>query len=95
MKKVLISVYDKVANVYSAPMVEPNIEVAKRNFRFGVRQNQVIMSNPGDFELVLIGTFQDDADGSPIFLPSADIRIPVSEILGIRPDTFVEDLKNE
>lgn len=89
MIKILVSVYDKVANIYSAPMVEPNIDVAKRNFRFGVRQNQVIMSNPGDFELVLVGTFQDEGvDGSsPISLPGADIRIPVSDLLGIHLDS--------
>lgn len=89
MIKVLVSVYDKVANIYSAPMVEPNIDVAKRNFKLGVRQNQMIMSNPGDFELVLVGTFQDEVvDGSsPISLPAADIRIPVSDLLGIRPDS--------
>lgn len=89
MIKVLVSVYDKVANIYSAPMVEPNIDVAQRNFKFGVRQNQMIMANPDDFELVLVGTFQDEVvDGSsPISLPGADIRIPVSDLLGIRPDT--------
>ena len=89
MIKILVSVYDKVANIYSAPMVEPYFDVAKRNFRFGVRQNQVIMSNPGDFELVLVGTFQDECvDGSsPISLPGADIRIPVSDPLGIHFDS--------
>lgn len=89
MLKILVSVYDKVANIYSAPMVEPNIDVAKRNFKFGVRQNQVIMSNPGDFELVLVGAFQDEGgDGpSPISLPGADIRIPVSDLLGIHLDS--------
>ena len=77
MIKILVSVYDKVANIYSAPMVEPNIDVAKRNFRFGVRQNQVIMSNPGEC-----------VDGSsPISLPGADIRIPVSDLLGIHFDS--------
>lgn len=89
MIKVLVSVYDKVANIYSGPMVEPNIDVAKRNFKLGVRQNQMIMSNPGDFELVLVGTFQDEVvDGSsPISLPCADIRIPVSDLLGIGSDS--------
>lgn len=89
MIKVLVSVYDKVANIYSAPMVEPNIDVAMRNFKLGVRQNQMIMSNPGDFELVLVGTFRDEVvDGSsPISLPAADFRVPVSDLLGICPDS--------
>lgn len=93
MQKVLISVYDKVADLYSAPMVEPNVEVAKRNFKMGVAKNQMIMTNPGDFELVVIGYFNDQPLEdqfviAPLIDSSISHRFPVSEILGIRPDTI-------
>lgn len=96
MQKVLISVYDKVADLYSAPMVEPNVEVAQRNFKMGVAKNQMIMTNPGDFELVVIGYFNDQPLEdqfviAPFMDSSISHRFPVSEILGIRPDTI--DLK--
>lgn len=57
--KILVSVYDSVSNLYSAPVVEVNEEVAIRNFRLGIAQNAVVNSCPEDFELRLIGQFSE------------------------------------
>lgn len=102
MKKVLISVYDKLAGIYSAPIVEPNVDVAIRNFVMGIRNNQMIMSNPDDFHLVIVGFFNDQPSNSEHIVSSSisdlahgPTRIPVSQLLDDRPDTFVEDLKNK
>ena len=97
MRKVLVSVYDKVAGIYSAPMTEPNFEVAQRNFKIGVRQNQMITVNPGDFELVVLAVFDDetgvvfpntpfppDTDALAVYEPR---RIQVSDLIGIRSDS--------
>ncbi|MBS6276025.1 MAG: hypothetical protein KH423_07470 [Actinomycetaceae bacterium] len=60
--KVLVSVFDKVANLYSPVMVEVNKESAIRNFKIGAKQNAQISACPGDYELRLVG-FWDDETG--------------------------------
>lgn len=57
--KILVSVYDSVSNLYSAPILEVNEESAIRNFRLGVNQNALINASPADFELRLIGQFSE------------------------------------
>jgi len=60
--KVLVSVFDKVANMYSPVMVEVNKESAIRNFKIGAKQNAQISACPEDYELRLVG-FWDDETG--------------------------------
>ena len=60
--KVLVSVFDKVANLYSPVMVEVNKESAIRNFKVGAKQNAQISACPEDYELRLVG-FWDDETG--------------------------------
>lgn len=57
--KILVSVYDSVSNLYSAPILEVNEESAIRNFRLGANQNATINACPADFELRLIGQFSE------------------------------------
>lgn len=59
-KKVLVSVYDKVAGLYSPAMTEINPESAVRNFRIGAKQNSQISATPDDYCLVLLGTVDDE-----------------------------------
>lgn len=59
-KKVLVSVYDKVACLYFPVMTEINLEVAVRNFREGVRKNPQIGAFPSDYELHHVGYFDDE-----------------------------------
>jgi hypothetical protein len=59
-KKVLVSVFDKVAGLYSPVMTEINPDSAIRNFKIGAKQNQQIASCPEDYCLVLLGTVDDE-----------------------------------
>lgn len=59
-KKVLVSVYDKVACLYFPVMTEINLEVAVRNFREGARKNPQIGAFPSDYELHHVGYFDDE-----------------------------------
>lgn len=59
-KKVLVSVYDKVANLYFPIITEINLEVAIRNFREGARKNPQIGAYPSDYELHHVGYFDDE-----------------------------------
>lgn len=59
-KKVLVSVYDKVAGLYSPAMTEINPDSAIRNFRIGGKQNSQISATPDDYCLVLLGTVDDE-----------------------------------
>ena len=52
--KVLVSVYDKVAGLYSPVMTEVNTDSAIRNFKLGAKQNAQISACPQDYELHLI-----------------------------------------
>lgn len=63
--KVLVSVFDKVANLYSPVMVEVNRESAIRNFKIGAKQNAQISACPEDYELRLVG-FWDDETGKVV-----------------------------
>ena len=62
-KKARVSVFDKVACLYSPVMTEVNPESAIRNFKIGAKQNQQINACPEDYSLVLIG-YIDDETGS-------------------------------
>lgn len=59
-KKVLVSVYDKIACLYFPVMTEINLEVAVRNFREGARKNPQIGAFPSDYELHHVGYFDDE-----------------------------------
>lgn len=59
-KKVLVSVFDKVACLYFPVMTEINLEVAVRNFREGARKNPQIGAFPSDYELHHVGYFDDE-----------------------------------
>nr|DAG10353.1 MAG TPA: DNA binding protein [Microviridae sp.] len=59
-KKVLVSVYDKVANLYFPIITEINLEVAVRNFREGAKKNPQIGAYPSDYELHHVGYFDDE-----------------------------------
>ena len=59
-KKVLVSVFDKVAALYSPVMTEINPDSAIRNFKVGAKQNVQISASPDDYCLVLLGTFDDE-----------------------------------
>ena len=59
-KKVLVSVFDKVAGLYSPAMTEVNPDSAIRNFKIGAKQNQQINACPDDYCLVLLGTIDDE-----------------------------------
>lgn len=82
-KKVLVSVFDKVAGLYSPAMTEINPESAIRNFKIGAKQNAQISASPDDYCLVLIGTFDDESgeigpvdhvDGySPVLIQAKDL----------------------
>lgn len=84
-KKVLVSVFDKVAGLYSPVMTEVNPDSAIRNFQIGAKQNQQITACPEDYCLVLLGTVDDEtgaiapvdtADGSPAILFKAKDLFP-------------------
>lgn len=79
-KKVLVSVFDKVAGLYSPAMTEINPDSAIRNFKIGAKQNQQISASPEDYCLVFLGTMDDESgaiasvdtpDGSPVILIQA------------------------
>lgn len=76
-RKVLVSVFDKVAGLYSPAMTEINSDSAIRNFKIGAKQNQQINAYPEDYCLVLLGTIDDEtgeiepvnnAEGRPVQL---------------------------
>lgn len=60
-KKVLVSVFDKVAGLYSPVMTEINPDSAVRNFKIGAKQNAQISASSDDYSLVLLGTFDDES----------------------------------
>lgn len=82
-KKVLVSVFDKVAGLYSPVMTEINPDSAIRNFKIGAKQNAQISASPDDYCLVLLGTFDDESgeigsvdrvDGySPVLIQAQDL----------------------
>lgn len=84
--KVLVSVFDKVAGLYSPVMTEVNPDSAIRNFKIGAIQNKQINACPEDYCLVLLGTMDDETgsiapvetdDGSPSILFQAKDLFPV------------------
>ena len=84
-KKVLVSVFDKVAGLYSPVMTEINPDSAIRNFKIGAKQNAQISASPDDYCLVLLGTVDDETgavapvhteDGSPAILLQAKDLFP-------------------
>lgn len=60
MKMILVSVFDKVAEQYYAPMLAPNFGVAIRQFGDECRRpDSRLNQHPADFDLKAIGTFDD------------------------------------
>lgn len=63
-KHVVCSVWDNAAEAYAAPFLAPTSAHAVRSFRQHVNnppENSSISTNPGDFELFMVGTFDDQA----------------------------------
>lgn len=75
-KKVLVSVFDKVAGLFSPAMTEINPDSAIRNFRIGAKQNSQISATPDDYCLVLLGTV-DDETGEIATVGKVDGFLPV------------------
>lgn len=59
-EKVLVSVFDKVSQLYSPVMTEVNKDSAVRNFRIGAKQNAQISACPQDYDLRFLGYFNDE-----------------------------------
>lgn len=59
-EKVLVSVFDKVSQLYSPVMTEVNKDSAIRNFKIGAKQNAQISACPQDYELRFLGYFNDE-----------------------------------
>jgi hypothetical protein len=59
-EKVLVSVFDKVSQLYSPVMTEVNKDSAVRNFKIGAKQNAQISACPQDYELRFLGYFNDE-----------------------------------
>lgn len=59
-EKVLVSVFDKVSQLYSPVMTEINKDSAIRNFKIGAKQNAQISACPQDYELRFLGYFNDE-----------------------------------
>ncbi|AXH73795.1 MAG: nonstructural protein [Microviridae sp.] len=60
MVKVLCSVYDSKARVFSAPFCSPHIDVAIRDFTRAVNDPATdLYKFPADYTLVHIGQFDD------------------------------------
>ena len=59
-EKILVSVFDKVCQLYSPVMTEVNRESAVRNFKIGAKQNAQISACPQDYELRFLGYFNDE-----------------------------------
>lgn len=76
MKK-LYCIYDKVAQVYNAPFVAENEEVAKRSFLTALENSPFA----NDMALYHLGDFNDDTDGKivsnlqcPVFIMNYVVR---------------------
>lgn len=75
-KKVLVSVFDKVAGLYSPVMTEINPDSAIRNFKIGAKQNQQISACPDDYCLALLGTVDDESGAiAPVDNPDGSLVI--------------------
>lgn len=59
-EKVLVSVFDKVSQLYSPVMTEVNRDSAVRNFKIGAKENAQISACPQDYELRFLGYFNDE-----------------------------------
>lgn len=59
-EKVLVSVFDKVSQLYSPVMTEVNKDSAIRNFKIGAKQNAQISACPQDYDLRFLGYFNDE-----------------------------------
>lgn len=91
-KRVLVSVYDKVANLYFPIITEVNLEVAVRNFREGAKKNPQIGAYPSDYELHHVGYF-DDETGQ--VLPVTDNVLETGNHIVIRAEEVFKDHKAE
>lgn len=60
-EKVLVSIFDKVSQLYSPVITEVNKDSAIRNFKIGAKQNSQISACPQDYELRFLGYFNDES----------------------------------
>jgi len=61
MKLKLFAIHDSVAQQYAPPFVMPNTATAKRTFvGLCTDKDSRIASNPSDFDLYELGTFDDE-----------------------------------
>jgi len=61
MQKVICSVRDLAAGVYSAPFTSQNSGTAMRDFAHACKDaNSQLSKNPEDFQLFIVGQFDDE-----------------------------------
>jgi len=61
MQKVMCSVRDIAADVFSAPFTSQNTQTAMRDFAHATRDPESqLCKNPEDFQLYQVATFDDD-----------------------------------
>lgn len=61
MVKLICAVRDIAADVYSNPFVALNRNTAMRDFSHACRdENSQLFKNPEDFQLYVLGSFEDD-----------------------------------
>nr|QJB19386.1 MAG: nonstructural protein [Microvirus sp.] len=87
MIKFVCSVYDRAAQVYSAPFYVPHRNVAIRDFTDEVNRaasDNVLHKHPDDYDLYALCTFDDsdghfdDLDGGPVVLVRGKDVVAVS-----------------
>lgn len=62
MKAIMYSVYDIIQGAYRAPFYATNEADGKRAFQLILGSNDLMKNNPNDFELHMMG-FWDDKEG--------------------------------
>lgn len=87
MIKFVCSVFDRAAQVYSAPFYVPHRNVAIRDFTDEVNRvasDNVLNRHPDDYDLYLLCVFDDslgnfdDVDGGPVILVRGKDALNVS-----------------
>jgi hypothetical protein len=81
MKKVICSVFDVKALVYSDPFFSTNIMTATRDFSYAANDATTsIGRNPEDFSLYCLGDF-DDSTAIVTLLPNAELVASASSLI--------------
>lgn len=84
MIKVVCSVFDSKAAIFSNPFYSVNVAVASRDFAQGCKDPASALSaNPEDFSLYQVATFDDD---SGMFVPTVPPAFIVSASAVLKPN---------